>query len=216
MSTNGEGRTEPRAFTLVELLVVIAIVGLLAALLSPALRAAKEKGRQVACLNNLKQIGYAFHMYFQDNDGFFPPANSSSTNRWSNCNIIGHYLSPPDPSNSLLPRVGYEIVKCPSKVTAAEAGYGGSGWHYAYNGMLNSAYGVTRFEQCKRPMGMVMDGVNLQFWSDLQYFDLTNVNCRFMPRHSAGANILFSDGHAEWMEKNYVIQNREYIFNPTN
>jgi prepilin-type N-terminal cleavage/methylation domain-containing protein/prepilin-type processing-associated H-X9-DG protein len=61
-----------RAFTLVELLVVIAIVALLAAMLLPALAAAKERGRRVACLSNLRQIGIAVVLYAQDNSGRIP------------------------------------------------------------------------------------------------------------------------------------------------
>jgi prepilin-type N-terminal cleavage/methylation domain-containing protein/prepilin-type processing-associated H-X9-DG protein len=67
-------------FTLLELLVTIAIIGILAALLLPALSRAKAKATGVVCANNLKQLQACWQMYVDDHNGLVPPNRSAITN----------------------------------------------------------------------------------------------------------------------------------------
>lgn len=79
------------AFTLVELLVVIAIIGILAALLLPALAAAQRKGRRTVCLNNQRQVNVALQLYAGANGDRLPAAPGTQ-------DIVNQYIS----SNSFL------------------------------------------------------------------------------------------------------------------
>jgi len=65
-------KRHPKAFTLIELLVVIAIIAILAAILLPALAAAKERGLRAACKSNLHQQGFALQIYTGDNENKLP------------------------------------------------------------------------------------------------------------------------------------------------
>lgn len=70
-----------RWFTLIELLIVISIIAILAAMLLPALNKAREKGHQISCTGNLRQLGTVFVSYTDDYAGFSPDAKNRSTGR---------------------------------------------------------------------------------------------------------------------------------------
>ena len=110
-------------FTLIELLVVIAIIAILASLLLPALSKAKEAGRAVACISNLKQLQIGWHSYADENSGLLPQNLSDNSGVWAasltNSWVMGNArrgTNEADIKNGTLfsftPHIG--VYRCPS------------------------------------------------------------------------------------------------------
>ncbi|MEI6085719.1 MAG: prepilin-type N-terminal cleavage/methylation domain-containing protein [Verrucomicrobiota bacterium] len=166
-------------FTLVEVLVVIALIGMLTALLLPALSRARDTGRQATCLSNLHQLYLANLAYAGDYDGYAPAAPDIFGN-----NLIRWYGSRPDASTPFDSRTGplshyfgdsQAIRACASMsqwsfstndAVAFEVGCGGYGYNYLGVGTRSYLAGYTEAacqagmhpEQMSRPTTTVMFG----------------------------------------------------------
>ncbi len=104
---DGEWRRPIRAaFTLIELLVVIAIISILAALLMPALKRARDTAKMAMCMGNQRQIVQACLLYVDDNNRILPPYSVPGPPYW--CQFISPYLGKP---NALY--ASYDYLKCP-------------------------------------------------------------------------------------------------------
>jgi prepilin-type processing-associated H-X9-DG protein len=202
-----EAAMERRGFTLLELLVVTSSIVLLGTLLLPVLGRAKEKGRGLVCLNNLRQWGLATHLYLVDNDDWLPqdghpnPSSTATNVGWyvvlpRHLGLPPYHQMPWRTNAALEP--GRSTWICPSNPRRSN---GRNLFHYCLNQEVNGTGRSNRavqFAQVPQPAKVVwlFDSKNLPA---VGYWNFVHTNL-----HGEGAQMLFLDGHVE------RVHRREY------
>lgn len=190
----GFGRLVPQAFTLIELLVVIAIISLLAALLSPALKGARDSVHAAKCASNLHQIGVAMTMYLDDNSGRFFAADGGGETWYQ-----GDGNGPCDFNRYLGLRswnlgTGWKpgsILDCPSRRDSALIAIENNLVEYSYNDQYD--YNGRSVSDFPGLSGKII-------FAESAFYKISVYNWWWVfilnPHHNRG-NALFLDGHVE-------------------
>jgi prepilin-type processing-associated H-X9-DG protein/prepilin-type N-terminal cleavage/methylation domain-containing protein len=191
-------------FTLIELLLVIAVIAILASLLLPALKRAKDQASRIKCSGNQKQITVANNMYIDDNNGRFPKY----------CTVWFTYLIPyiaPECKSEYEYRISHKekmLFHCPNATT--EDSWTGNSYYYSYgrNEHMSSDEPLvsypTWFVQKITRVSYPSNAMTLLDAAFPNIYDPTK-NLSF--RHSTGINICFVDGHCDYSKYSYVIDN---------
>jgi len=202
-------------FTLIELLVTIAIIAILAAILLPGLRTAKEQAKKMACSGNLKQFGLANFSYAQDNNDW-PPISYTNGQLWDY--QLMPYINYPQTTAEADNKSGYSIFHCPSALpNPSYKAYRSCG--LAYNkylccGHSNYISYWTRLSRIETPSKTLLI-VDMGYGSPEHEFitfqgpnnipwvaDLASQYIKYISyRHLNKTNVLFVDGHAQTCAK---------------
>jgi prepilin-type processing-associated H-X9-DG protein len=182
-------------------LVVISIIAILAAILLPSLKNAREMAKRVTCINNLKQIGFGLLMYANENNGYLPLGNIS-TPEWPSY-INTYYINNqnvffcPNDKGEAHPAAPAAYTNSPYNAYGVFTIYGIS---YGYNGRLlgfwDSGTGIyywRNIDTIERPSSSIAVGESVWFW-------LVSSDNLVVPRHPKyqGGNVLWVDGHVSW------------------